>query len=72
MARMLRRTRPEAYNVMGVIKQVTIDLNAAREMYRTALALDPSYRPAQTNQENLSQPPSRRDLGQFDLGEENE
>lgn len=56
-------TRPEAFNLLGVVMQVTAHWQEARKYYQVALALDPGYEPARRNQENLSSPPPRRDPG---------
>ena len=58
--------RPEAFNVMGVATQLEMKIDKAQAYYRSALALDHGYRPAQNNLENTSSFPRR--LGQFDLG----
>ena len=67
----LDATRPEAFNLMGVAKQLRARLEEARQHYRSALALAPDYRPAQRNQENLAAPKSRRNLSRYDLGDRN-
>lgn len=59
-------TRPEAFNVMGVARQLQIDVNEAQKYYRAALSLAPTYAPAQRNLDNTSRVPKR--LGAFDLG----
>lgn len=41
--------RPEPFNLMGVADELRGRLDAARRMYRVALALDPSYKPAADN-----------------------
>lgn len=52
--------RPEAYNLLGALMEISHDLLEAQKNYRVALTLDPSYKPAR---ENLSRttifPPSR-------------
>ncbi|MGE5654151.1 MAG: response regulator [Bacillota bacterium] len=41
--------RPEAYNLMGVLLEIQKRVLEAQRMYRAALAVDPSYRPADEN-----------------------
>lgn len=42
-------TKPEPFNLLGLLLEVKGDLLAAQKMYRAALSLDPTYRPAQDN-----------------------
>lgn len=59
-------TRPEAFNLLGVLYELKHDRHTAMNNYRIALALDPTYEPARTN---LNQPPSPvRNKNSFDLG----
>lgn len=57
---------PELFNLLGVIDEKRGNFAAARRMYRIALDLDASYRPAQINLERLVQWPPN--LVQVDLG----
>jgi DNA-binding response OmpR family regulator len=60
-------TRPEAFNMMGVINQLRSERSEAQRFYMAALALDPSFRPAKRNQENLTRPPSQQKPGAYEL-----
>jgi DNA-binding response OmpR family regulator len=62
----LDHTRPEAFNLMGVILELQKDLDEARKHYRAALSLDPTYEPAR---KNLDRATSFHRTGQIDLGE---
>jgi FixJ family two-component response regulator len=42
-------SRPEAFNLLGVIQETQGDVLEAMKNYRAALSLDPTYVPAQTN-----------------------
>ncbi len=42
-------SRPEAFNLLGVIREIQRDIVDAQKYYRAALALDPSYEPARKN-----------------------
>lgn len=59
--------RPEPFNLLGAVSEIKGDLNAAGRMYRVALALDPSYSPANTNLDRVSQWQYDRLVG-LDLG----
>lgn len=41
--------RPEAFNLIGALREIQGDRNEAQKNYRTALSLDPSYQPAINN-----------------------
>ena len=41
--------RPEAYNLLGVLFEITGDLPAATRLYRTALVMDCAFKPARDN-----------------------
>ena len=41
--------KPEAYNLIGVLLELKGELTSALKMYRAALAVDPAYRPADSN-----------------------
>lgn len=59
-------TRPEAFNLLGVLYELKHERNIAMKNYRIALDLDPTYEPARTN---LNQSPSLvRGKKSFDLG----
>jgi tetratricopeptide (TPR) repeat protein len=58
-------TRPEAFNLLGILMEVHNDYAKAQEQYRAALALDPTYEPAQKNLNRLTR--KRWDDG-VDLG----
>jgi DNA-binding NtrC family response regulator len=42
-------TKPEAFNLLGALTEIRGDWLEAQKYYRAALALDPSYKPAQAN-----------------------
>ncbi len=42
-------TKPEAFNLLGVLLEMAGNKLEAQKNYRAALALDPSYRPAEEN-----------------------
>jgi len=46
-------TRPEAFNLLGVLMEVRHHQPEAQEQYRAALALDPTYEPARKNLNRL-------------------
>jgi DNA-binding response OmpR family regulator len=47
-------TRPEAFNLLGVLMEVHRDYVEAQEQYRAALALDATYEPARKNLNRLT------------------
>ncbi|GAB6138262.1 sigma-54-dependent transcriptional regulator [Halanaerobaculum tunisiense] len=51
----LDTSKPEAFNLLGVILELEDQDLEAQKKYRAALALDPSYKPAQENLERTSQ-----------------
>ncbi|BDG59088.1 response regulator [Caldinitratiruptor microaerophilus] len=51
----LEPEHPEPYNLMGAIHELLGEPDHARKMYRAALAIDPSYRPALTNLHRITQ-----------------
>lgn len=51
----LEPEHPEPYNLMGAIHELLGERDHARKMYRAALAVDPSYRPALTNLHRITQ-----------------
>lgn len=53
-------SRPEAYNLMGVLMEISRDLLEAQKNYRVALTLDPSYESARKNLSRTTMfPPSQ-------------
>lgn len=42
-------SRPQAFNLLGVLHEMNFELGEARKCYRVALDLQPSYKPAQEN-----------------------
>ena len=46
---------PEAFNLLGVLTEVENQVLEAIKLYRAALALDPTYHPAQCNLERATQ-----------------
>ena len=57
--------RPEGFNFLGVFCELHNDQLQAQKYYRAAIALDPTYRPAQNN---LYRSTGRSRAGTFDLG----
>jgi len=52
--------RPEAYNLLGVLLEISHDLLEAQKNYRVAITLDPSYEPARKNLSRTTMfPPSQ-------------
>lgn len=51
----LDTSKPEAFNLLGVILEYKNNPLEAQKQYRAALALDPSFKPAQQNLERTSQ-----------------
>lgn len=41
--------KPEPYNLMGVLLELRNEVTEALKMYRAALAIDPTYKPAESN-----------------------
>lgn len=59
----LDTSKPEAFNLLGVILEYKNKPLEAQKQYRAALALDPSYKPAQENLERTSKfDYSKRDI----------
>ena len=46
-------TRPEAFNLLGILMEIRHHQPEAQEQYRAALALDPTYEPARKNLDRL-------------------
>jgi two-component system, OmpR family, alkaline phosphatase synthesis response regulator PhoP len=47
-------SRPEAFNLLGVLMEVRHRRSEAQDQYRAALALDPTYEPARKNLHRLT------------------
>lgn len=47
--------KPEAFNLLGILSELRNDIQGAQRMYRAALALDPTYRPASDNLHRTTQ-----------------
>ncbi|MCG6945078.1 MAG: response regulator [Deltaproteobacteria bacterium] len=45
----LEHTRPEAFNLLGALMEIRRNVLEAHKYYRTALELDPTYKPAMDN-----------------------
>lgn len=45
----LETSRPEAYNLLGALMELSRDMLQAQKYYRAALSIDPTYKPAQAN-----------------------
>jgi len=60
-------TRPEAFNLMGVLMQLRGELHEARRYYESALAARPSFESARRNQTNLAKSPAERKLGEYHI-----
>lgn len=50
----IKSERPEPFNLLGVLAEVRGDSSQAMKMYRAALDIDPTYKPAQENLERSS------------------
>ncbi len=62
--------KPEPFNLMGVIYELKNQQAKAMKMYRAALALDPSYRPASDNLQRAGEIAGQPDIDDMDLGDE--
>jgi len=62
--------KPEPFNLMGIIYELKNQQAKAMKMYRAALALDPSYRPATDNLQRASEMTNQPDINDMDLGDE--
>jgi len=58
-------TKPEAFNLLGVLMEMDGNKLEAQKDYRAALALDPTYKPAQ---ENLGRTTGLTSGGQMSMG----
>lgn len=66
----LNTEKPEAFNLMGAILELKGKIKQAQKKYRAALALDPTYEPAQNNLERTTRfDYSKRNI---DLGDSEE
>lgn len=57
--------RPEAYNLFGALLEIMNDWLEAQKLYRAALEIDPTFKPALANLERTS---SWNKYGRIDLG----
>lgn len=48
-------SKPEAYNLLGVILEFKNEIVEALKMYRAALAIDPTYKPSELNLQRATQ-----------------
>jgi len=62
----LDSSRPEAFNLLGVLFEITHNKYEAQKNYRAALALDPSYKPAK---QNLNRSTNWTHKGKIETGE---
>jgi DNA-binding response OmpR family regulator len=58
--------KPDAYNLLGALLEIEGNWLEAQKFYRAALAIDPTFKPAQANLERTS---SFRKLGKVDIGQ---
>jgi CheY-like chemotaxis protein len=59
--------RPEPFNLLGALDELRDDAKAANRMYRVALALDGSYKPAISNLQRICQ--WKHDFAHIDFGD---
>jgi len=45
----IETAKPEPYNIMGALHELKNELTEALKMYRAAIAIDPTYKPAESN-----------------------
>lgn len=50
----LDHTKPNAYNLMGIVMELKRDFDQARKHYRAAVSIDPTYQPAMKNLERVT------------------
>lgn len=64
-AMILDSSRPEAFDLLGVVDEIKGDLREAQKKYRAALSLDPTYTPSQRNLDRTMawEEPAKRVLG---------
>ncbi|MBN1471763.1 MAG: response regulator, partial [Syntrophaceae bacterium] len=62
-------SRPEAFNLLGVLFEIRNDKYEALRNYRAALALDPSYKPAIHNLDRSTsfKPETQMEIGKIDI-----
>lgn len=60
-------TRPEAFNLLGVLMQLQNQYQEARRYYQSALALQPGYEPAVYNRDNIARSPTVRNPSDYRL-----
>lgn len=63
----LNPERPESFNLLGVADEFRGDVDAARRMYRVALTLDPTYKPAEINLDRVTR--WKYELNDINLGD---
>ncbi len=68
----LDNEKPEPFNLMGIIYELKNRQAEAMKMYRAALALEPSYHPANENLQRASEFVSGTNLEDVNLGDEEE
>lgn len=68
----LNSEKPEPFNLLGIIYELRRNQPEAMKMYRAALALDPTYKPADENLQRASDMSNEGDLDNVNLGEEEE
>ncbi|MFW6281072.1 MAG: response regulator [Halanaerobium sp.] len=68
----LNAEKPEAFNLLGVIYEMQHQQGEAMKMYRAAIALDPSYKPANDNIERAGESIGAVDVDNMNLGDEDE
>jgi lipoprotein NlpI len=68
----LNAEKPEPFNLLGVIYEMQHKQGEAMKMYRAALALDPSYEPANDNIERAGESIGAVDIDNMNLGDEKE
>ena len=68
----LNAEKPEPFNLLGIIHELRNDQPKAMKLYRTALSLDPSYKPADDNLQRASgiSNGNKGNLKNVNLGEE--
>lgn len=60
-------TRPDAFNLLGVIMQLRNQYQDAQRYYQSALALQPGYEPAVYNRDNVARSPTTRNPSDYRL-----
>lgn len=62
-----KSTKPEPFNLLGILNEMKGNTVEAQKMYRAALALDPTYGPAESNLRRTAQFAYQRE--RFDFGD---